>query len=1028
LNKNIHNRCFLFLKPSSWQKTFVPPKKVEEQGQFTIKLNAMNKNTKNSVAPKIACFFAVFLLMCAGLNAQGRRVSFGMGVPGSPYFNDGSYVTGAHVLPDSNYLLVVNNPESVASYFFAWFGSQGSHQYGGNIYFQSEDEQFHHFSRASLLLPDHALVVLEEKLPATAGARSIFLSHFADTTGTGTPDPKFAYPLSWHKQVFAEAGKNAFANDLAQTLDDGLVVLGSVEEALSGAWTDVLLAKTTANGWPVWTKVFPTSDNDYGVSVVAAADGGYFILKAVQPQADTSRREAHLMKTDGDGNLLWQTNLSGAALDRPLDMTANSDGNLVVSGNNVTAGNDAFLMKVGLDGTVLWRQDFEMSGRLLEGRRVLEDANGDLVVAGRLLDSTSMENDILLLKTSSSGAPLWERNVGRASSQDQVYDLKNTPDGGYLLGGSTNPNTWPLALFIKTDVNGIIKAGLISGNVFNDADSDCDASAGDLPLENWIVEAFQDSSKIFYGSTDSLGNYRIECDTGDYVVNVIRPVDYWQSCVNDVAVHVGYLDTVQLDFPVHGTIECPYLTVNHASTVVRPCDTTTFTVSFCNVGSETADDAYTEVLLDDLFTFLESDIPPSSQNGNLLTFPLGDLASGECGSFQFTVSVDCAAELGMAACSEVHIYPDSLCLPPDSTWSGAFIQASSVCTGDSVRFALTNTGTQPMPAALEYIVIEDAVLLMQGDFQLNESETMEIPVLASGATYHLIAQQEPGAPGSSRPLAAMEGCTGSSGGASSTSFYNQFPQNDGEPFLSVFCVLVQNAYDPNDKQAFPTGFDDEHFIEANTDLEYLIRFQNTGNDTAFRVILLDTLSPFLNPATVKPGASSHPYLFEIEENGVLRFNFPNIELPDSNTNLAASQGFVSFRIAQRSGNPVGTVIENRAGIYFNFNPPVMTNTVFHTVHEPFFKVVSAAPHLPGVKLQIGAYPNPFSEQLQIEVSGKDVTEGMFRLYNANGQLLRTLPLLQNRATLQRGRLEAGIYFFTLHDDTQLLGSGKVIVK
>ncbi|MCB0556652.1 MAG: hypothetical protein KDD02_24110, partial [Phaeodactylibacter sp.] len=63
----------------------------------------------------------------------------------------------------------------------------------------------------------------------------------------------------------------------------------------------------------------------------------------------------------------------------------------------------------------------------------------------------------------------------------------------------------------------------------------------------------------------------------------------------------------------------------------------------------------------------------------------------------------------------------------------------------------------------------------------------------------------------------------------------------------------------NDKQGFPRGYGDEHYIYPGTDLEYLVRFQNTGNDTAFLVVIRDTLSEFLDIATVRPGAASHPY-------------------------------------------------------------------------------------------------------------------------------------------------------------------------
>ena len=65
------------------------------------------------------------------------------------------------------------------------------------------------------------------------------------------------------------------------------------------------------------------------------------------------------------------------------------------------------------------------------------------------------------------------------------------------------------------------------------------------------------------------------------------------------------------------------------------------------------------------------------------------------------------------------------------------------------------------------------------------------------------------------------------------------------------------------------------------------------------------------------------------------FIFNNIQLPDSNVNEPASHGFVKFKINQRANNPLGTVIENKAGIYFDFNEAVITNSTHHVLGENF---------------------------------------------------------------------------------------------
>ncbi len=144
--------------------------------------------------------------------------------------------------------------------------------------------------------------------------------------------------------------------------------------------------------------------------------------------------------------------------------------------------------------------------------------------------------------------------------------------------------------------------------------------------------------------------------------------------------------------------------------------------------------------------------------------------------------------------------------------------------------------------------------------------------------------------------------------------------------------VVRGSYDPNDKQVTPAGEGENNSTPINSELEYLIRFQNTGTDTAFNIVIKDTLDPNLLLPMLIPNASSHPYKFEITGERELKWTFANIHLPDSNVNEPASHGFVSFRIRPKP-TAVGKVIENTASIYFDYNPPLQTNTVKNLLTE-----------------------------------------------------------------------------------------------
>jgi uncharacterized repeat protein (TIGR01451 family) len=141
--------------------------------------------------------------------------------------------------------------------------------------------------------------------------------------------------------------------------------------------------------------------------------------------------------------------------------------------------------------------------------------------------------------------------------------------------------------------------------------------------------------------------------------------------------------------------------------------------------------------------------------------------------------------------------------------------------------------------------------------------------------------------------------------------------------------IITGAFDPNVKTVENPA---ASFIPATQGLfNYTIQFQNTGNDTAFNVEVIDTLNSNLDVTTFIPEASSHAYTTELTGHGVIHFHFNNILLPDSTTDEPHSHGFVSFQIRSKQNLAQGTNINNTSNIVFDFNPPVNTNTTTNTV-------------------------------------------------------------------------------------------------
>jgi len=150
--------------------------------------------------------------------------------------------------------------------------------------------------------------------------------------------------------------------------------------------------------------------------------------------------------------------------------------------------------------------------------------------------------------------------------------------------------------------------------------------------------------------------------------------------------------------------------------------------------------------------------------------------------------------------------------------------------------------------------------------------------------------------------------------------------------------IATGSYDPNEKTESHEGIITPAQVASGEYLDYTIRFQNTGNDTAFTVLVRDTLDTKLDASTLHMMETSHDYQLAITNGNDLTFTFNNIRLPDSSTNKAASQGFIHFLIRPKNTVQPGDDIAGRSSIYFDYNLPVTTNTV-HTL-------VGALPALP----------------------------------------------------------------------------------
>ena len=171
---------------------------------------------------------------------------------------------------------------------------------------------------------------------------------------------------------------------------------------------------------------------------------------------------------------------------------------------------------------------------------------------------------------------------------------------------------------------------------------------------------------------------------------------------------------------------------------------------------------------------------------------------------------------------------------------------------------------------------------------------------------------------------------------------------------------ITGSYDPNDKQgATSTALSpSQYFLAQDEWIDYTVRFQNTGTATAETVTIRDVIDDDLFIPSLEILGASHAFTPSFGQGRELIFTFDNIDLPDSTTDLLGSQGFISYRIKPNSDIVVGDVLENTAGIYFDANPPIITNTVTH--------VVDFSTGMQGQEQeQVQVLPNPVSDVLNV---------------------------------------------------------------
>jgi uncharacterized delta-60 repeat protein/uncharacterized repeat protein (TIGR01451 family) len=555
----------------------------------------------------------------------------------------------------------------------------------------------------------------------------------------------------------------------------------------------------------------------------------------------------------------------------------------------------------------------------------------------------------------------------------------------------------------------------IQGKVFVNKNGNCTQETGEKFQLYRILKA---EPGPYWASTSGTGNYQILADTGNYTIKQVKSsleqlleVQYCPPNGADQTADLAqYGDTVTgVDFS--NTIqECPLLKIEVSSNRRRRCFRNQTFISVSNFGTATSVQPKVYLKMPNLVHLLSA-----SQNftfnatDSVYEFQLDSILPNQMRVIQVIDSVACIpGVMGLEQCTQVWATPSNSCVLPNPSFDGVNLVVTGSCVGFVPKFKIKNTGPS-MTSSRNYQVFSDSLLVESQPFLLAAGDSIEIAIIGSDpfAVVRLEAPQS-----QNHPFSSFASATAPCNFAPRPSDF--FAQNDEDPITATSCMPILDSYDPNDKLVSPKGSTNQGNVLPGKYFTYTVRFQNTGNDTAYNVVVVDTLDPNLDPSSLELLGSSHNYSFSISGKGnpVLKWRFANILLPDSFVNVVASNGFLTFRVKAKQGTPLGTQIRNNADIYFDFNDPIRTNTTLNTLFVPTVtpgvidsvQIVTSGKQVVENLFSVKIYPNPSKGKVFVESGQQKLT---IRLFSVTGK--EVFMAKEVTGPIEMGQIQKGLY-------------------
>ncbi len=288
-------------------------------------------------------------------------------------------------------------------------------------------------------------------------------------------------------------------NSVVETEDGGLIVAGRTNSIGAGGY-DAWLISTDSKGRERWNRTYGGPGDEEAMAVLETSDGELIVTGGTNYRG-AGDFDAWLIKTDSKGGEIWNETFGGPGYEWAYSLEKTGDGGYIVLGETESfgaGGKDAWLIKTDAEGNELWNRTYG-GAKDDGGRSVKETENEGYIFTGFTESFGAAGTDLWLLKTDSEGAEVW--NVTYGGSRDDIGEsVQQTPGGGYIAaGGASVPLDGEAsagdAWLIRTDPNG----SAIRGKIFSVGDSGRDVATS--------VQATEDGGYIIGGWSSAGGLY-----------------------------------------------------------------------------------------------------------------------------------------------------------------------------------------------------------------------------------------------------------------------------------------------------------------------------------------------------------------------------------------------------------------------------------------------------------------------------------------------------------------------------------------